>query len=97
MCQLYVPPVACQLYVSTVCVPCTHLFVLVRRHCDERRLLKGVRVKGIPAHGEYVVSLDHVDTGLVLVHRVQDDLEGERITGNRTLIHSLTCSLVTGR
>ena len=52
----------------------TNLFVLVGGDGDEGGLVKGVRVEGVPPHGEDVVGLYNVYAGLVLVHRVQDDL-----------------------
>ena len=53
----------------------THLFILIGCHSDEGCLLERVRVEGRPAHAEDVVSLNDVDTWLVLVHRVEDDLK----------------------
>ena len=52
----------------------TDLFILVGGDSYEGCLVKGVRVEGVPPHGEDVVGLHHVHTGLVLVHRVQNDL-----------------------
>ena len=47
-----------------------YLFVLIGGDGYERRLLEGVRVEGVPSHREDVIGLDHMDTGLVLVHGI---------------------------
>ena len=55
-------------------VAVVYLLVLVGRHGDEGRLLEHERVERVPSHREDIVSLHHVNPGLVLVHRVQDNL-----------------------
>jgi len=55
------------------------LLVLVGGHGDERRLVERVRVERVPAHAEDVVRLNDVDAWLVLVHRVQYDLQTTRV------------------
>ena len=57
---------------------CTYLFILVCSDSYECSLLEGVGVESVPPHSEDVISLNYVQTGLVLVHGVQDDLEGDR-------------------
>ena len=55
----------------------THLLILVSRHCYELCFLKDVSAKGalslLKCH-RGVVGLYHVDSWLILVHGIQDQL-----------------------
>ena len=55
----------------------THLFVLVGGDADEDGLWEGEGDEAVPPEAEDVVGLHDVETRLVLVHRVQDDLEND--------------------
>jgi hypothetical protein len=50
------------------------LFVLIGSNCYERRLIECERIECIPSHTEYVVRLHNMDSWLVFVHRVQNNL-----------------------
>lgn len=52
-----------------------YLFILVGGYSYEDSLLEGKCVEGVPAHGEDIVGLYYVNTGLVLVHGVEDNLQ----------------------
>lgn len=54
--------------------PSTHLLILICSHGDELRLLEHVRAKRGVRQLQDVISSYQVETGLVLVHRVQDGL-----------------------
>lgn len=54
-----------------------HLAVLVGGDRHEGRLREGEGLEDAPADAEQVVSLDQVETRMVAMHRVQDDLEEE--------------------
>lgn len=59
-----------------------YLVVLVRGDRDEGRLMKDVSAVGgvLGSKGVVFISFDDVESGLVLVHRVQDNLRKERNT-----------------
>ena len=52
-----------------------YLFVLVGSHSNKSGFIKCVCIKRCPSHTENVVGLHDVNTGLVLVHRVQNYLK----------------------
>lgn len=58
-----------------VAVTETDLCVLVRGNCRERRLGEGERLEDAPADAVQVVGLDDVETRVVAVHGVQNNLQ----------------------
>lgn len=54
-----------------------YLLVLISSDRDEFRFGKREGVENVPSHAEDVVCLHHVDTRLVLVHRIENYLQKE--------------------
>ena len=65
--------------------------VLIRGHGDEGRLVKDMSTVGsvFGSKGVVFVRFDDVESWLVFVHRVQDDLEKTK-EGNITFMKTLT-------
>ena len=53
----------------------TYLFILICCHSDESCLFKSVRVEWRPSHTEDVIGLYNMNTWLILVHGIQDNLK----------------------
>ena len=46
----------------------TYLFILVSCHGNECSFFKSVCIETVPSHGEDIIGLNYVDTGLIFVH-----------------------------
>jgi len=53
----------------------TNFGVLVRSDCSEGSLWEGESLENTPTDAEQVVCLDNVETGVVAMHRMQNDLQ----------------------
>ena len=56
----------------------SHLFILICCDCDELALLEHVRPEGGVGKLHDITGSDKVEAGLVLVHRIQNRLEGKK-------------------
>lgn len=56
----------------------TNLFVLVCCDCNESGLLECISVEWSPSHTEYIIGLNYMYSGLILVHWIQNYLKIEK-------------------